>query len=409
MTLLRNSTPWLISLACGVGLVAAVGFGQQATVQSQSKSTTAPSTVAHAATVTELSNVFRTVSKRVLPSVVVLHTKQKTRADMTREEAEKFFDEHPEVPERFREFFRRRSEQDSPGGPDPRSPQSLGSGTIIDESGIILTNYHVVKNAREVIVQLHDGREFVATEVHGDPQTDVAIVRIEGAGRLQALSLGDSDPVQVGDWVLAIGSPFGLELSVTAGIISAKGRGPGIAVREDFLQTDASINPGNSGGPLVDMDGRMIGMNTAIATDTRVSSGVGFSVPVNLVRWISRQLIDDGRVRRAWIGVAVQPIDTQLALKLDVQVRTGAVVGSVMPGSPAAAAGIMPQDIIQHFDGKAIDGPRTLQLLVERLEVGKVYPVKIRRDGKNRTIKITLTEMPSPDNIRPRRRRRPQE
>lgn len=409
MTLLRNSTPWLISLACGVGLVAAVGFGQQATVQSQSKSTTAPSTAPHAATVTELSKVFRTVSKRVLPSVVVLHTKQKASSEVTREEAEKFFDEHPEVPERFREFFRPPSEQDSPGGPIPRSPQGMGSGSIIDESGIILTNYHVVKNAREVVVQLHDGREFVATEVHGDPRTDVAIVRIEGAGRLHALSLGDSDPVQVGDWVLAIGSPFGLELSVTAGIISAKGRGPGITEREDFLQTDASINPGNSGGPLVDMDGRMIGMNTAIATFTRGSSGVGFAVPVNMVRWISRQLIDDGRVRRAWIGVSVQAIDTQLAQRLDVQIRTGAVVGSVMPGSPAAAAGIIPQDIIQHFDGKAVDGPRTLQLLVERLEVGKVYPVKIRRNGKNRTIKITLTEMPSPDNIRPRRRRRPQE
>ncbi len=409
MTLLRNSTPWLISLVCGVGLVAVVGFGQQATVQSQPKSTTAPSTVAHAATVTELSNVFRTVSKRVLPSVVVLRTKQKARSEVTREEAEKFFDEHPEVPERFRDFFRRRNEQDGPGGPDPRSPQGMGSGSIIDKSGIILTNYHVVKNAEEVVVQLHDGREFVATEVKGDPQTDVAIVRIEGAGRLQALSLGDSDPVQVGDWVLAIGSPFGLELSVTAGIISAKGRGPGIAERENFLQTDASINPGNSGGPLVDMDGQMIGMNTAIATFTRSSAGVGFAVPVNMVRWISRQLIDDGRVRRAWIGVSVQPIDTQLARKLDVQVRTGAVVGSVMPGSPAAAAGILPQDIIQHFDGKAIEGPRTLQLIVERLEVGKVYPVKIRRDGKNRTIKITVTEMPSRDNIRPRRRGRPQE
>ncbi len=401
MTLLRNSTPWLISLVCGIGLVAAVGFGQQATVQSQSKSTTAPSTVAHAATVTELSNVFRTVSKRILPSVVVLHTKQKTRDEPTREEAQKFFDEHPDAPERLRELFRRRSEQDS--------PQGMGSGSIIDESGIILTNYHVVKNAEEVVVQLHDGREFVATEVKGDPRTDVAIVRIEGAGRLQALSLGDSDPVQVGDWVLAIGSPFGLELSVTAGIISAKGRGPGITEREDFLQTDASINPGNSGGPLVDMDGRMIGMNTAIATLTRSSAGVGFAVPVNMVRWISRQLIDDGQVRRAWIGVTVKPIDTQLARKRDVQVRTGTVVGSVMPGSPAAAAGLLPQDIIQHFDGKAIDGPRTLQLLVERLEVGKVYPVKIRRDGKDRTIQITLTEMPSPDNIQPRRRRQPQE
>ena len=283
----------------------------------------------------------------------------------------------------------------------------MGSGSIIDRSGIILTNNHVVKDAEEVVVRLHDGREFTAIDVKGDPRTDVAIVRIEGAGKLQPLQLGDSDATQVGDWVLAFGSPFGLDLSVTAGIISAKGRGPGITEREDFLQTDAAINPGNSGGPLIDMSGRVIGMNTAIATSTRSSAGVGFAVPVNMVRWVSRQLIEEGRVKRAWLGVGVQPIDAQVARQFDIQIGAGAIIGGVMPNSPAAKAGLSPKDIIQSFDGKTINGPRKLQSIVERVEVGKTYPVKIRRDGKQQTVKVTVAEMPATsDRIRQRFRER---
>ena len=166
--------------------------------------------------------------------------------------------------------------------------------------------------------------------IRDSPGTDGAIVRIEGAGKLQPLQLGDSDATQVGDWVLAFGSPFGLDLSVTAGIISAKGRGPGITEREDFLQTDAAINPGNSGGPLIDMSGRVIGMNTAIATSTRSSAGVGFAVPVNMVRWVSRQLIEEGRVKRAWLGVGVQPIDAQVARQFDIQIGAGAIIGGAV-------------------------------------------------------------------------------
>ena len=393
MKLLRSSTPWLFSLVCGVGLVAAVGFGQRTT----------PTKPVTAATVTELSSVFRNVSKQVLPSVVLLQVKQKALADRDRKDTEKSVEENPDAPQRFREDFR------GPGGLLPRGPQGMGSGSIIDRRGIILTNYHVIKNAEVVVVRLHDGREFVATDVKGDPRTDVAIVRIEGAGPLQALPLGDSDPLQVGDWVLAFGSPFGLELSVTAGIISAKGRGPGIAEREDFLQTDAAINPGNSGGPLVDMNGRMIGMNTAIATSTRSSAGVGFAVPVNMVRWVSRQLIEEGQVKRAWLGVAVRPVDSQLARQFDIKIGAGAIIGQVMEGSPAAKAGLTPKDIIQTFDSQAIDGPRKLQSIDERLEGGKTYPVKVLRDGKTRTIKVTVAEMPASDRIRSRRRERPRE
>lgn len=392
MKLLRSSTPWLISLVCGVGLVAAVGYGQRV---AQNKPAATPA----AATVTELSSIFRNVSKQVLPAVVSLRVKQKDPAEGGREDVEKFFEQNPDLPERFRDFYRRRR---GPGGSPPGGSQGMGSGSIIDAKGIILTNYHVIKDAQEVVVRLHDGREIVATEFMGDPRTDVAIVKIEGAGPLTALKLGDSDPVQVGDWVLAFGSPFGLDLSVTAGIISAKGRGPGIAEREDFLQTDAAINPGNSGGPLVDMNGRMIGMNTAIATNSRSSAGVGFAVPVNMVRWVSNQLIKDGKVKRAWLGVAVRPIDAQLARQFKIKIGAGAIIGEVMQNSPAAKSGLLPQDIIQHFDGKAIDGPRKLQSIVERLEVGKTYPVKIRRGGKNQTVKVTVAQMPASDKIRPR-------
>ena len=393
MKLLRSSTPWLISLVCGVGLVAAVGYGQRV-VQNKPAATPA------AATVTELSSIFRNVSKQVLPAVVSLRVKQKDPAEGGREDVEKFFEQNPDLPERFRDFYRRR--RGGPGGSPPGGSQGMGSGSIIDAKGIILTNYHVIKDAQEVVVRLHDGREIVATEFMGDPRTDVAIVKIEGAGPLTALKLGDSDPVQVGDWVLAFGSPFGLDLSVTAGIISAKGRGPGIAEREDFLQTDAAINPGNSGGPLVDMNGRMIGMNTAIATNSRSSAGVGFAVPVNMVRWVSNQLITDGKVKRAWLGVAVRPIDAQLARQFKIKIGAGAIIGEVMQNSPAAKSGLLPQDIIQHFDGQAIDGPRKLQSIVERLEVGKTYPVKIRRGGKNQTVKVTVAMMPASDKIRPR-------
>jgi len=392
MKLLRSSTAWLFSLICGIGLVAAVGFGQRA-----DRAKTPPV----AANVIQLSSVFRDVSKRVLPSVVSLQVKQKSPASRSPEDVEKFFEDHPEIPERFREFF------GGPNGQTPRGPQGMGSGSIIDRRGIILTNNHVVKDAEEVVVRLHDGREFIATDFKGDPRTDVAIVRIEGAGPLQPLQLGDSDSLQVGDWVLAFGSPFGLDLSVTAGIISAKGRGPGITEREDFLQTDAAINPGNSGGPLIDMSGRVIGMNTAIATSTRSSAGVGFAVPVNMVRWVSQQLIENGRVKRAWLGVGVQPIDAQAARQFDIKIGAGAIIGQVMQNSPAAKAGLSPKDIIQTFDGKTINGPRKLQSIVERLEVGKTYAVKIRRDGKQQTVKVTVAEMPaSSDRIRQRFRER---
>ena len=241
---------------------------------------------------------------------------------------------------------------------------------------------------------LHDGREFIASDVKGDERTDVAIVRIQGAKDLVPLALGDSDRIEVGDWVLAVGSPFGLDLSVTAGIISAKGRGPGIAEREDFLQTDAAINPGNSGGPLLDLKGQVVGINTAIATSTRSSAGVGFAVPVNMVRWVSRQLIDSGKVKRAWLGVGVEAVNAQVAQKHKAKLGRGTIVGQVMQGSPAEKAGVQSNDIILKFNSQDVAGPRSLQGIVERLEVGKSYAMRILRNGKNLNLKVTVAEMP---------------
>ena len=379
MKLIRSSTPWLVALVGGICLVvAAVSLGQRTT----------PTATATAIDATQLSSVFRDVAKKTLSSVVSIQVQQDAPEGGGPNIEELFKDLPPEIRERFRNRGQ---------FPIPRQPQGMGSGFIVDRAGIILTNYHVVKNASEVKVRLHDGREYIASDVKGDERTDVAIVRIEGAKNLTPLALGDSDRIEVGDWVLAVGSPFGLDLSVTAGIISAKGRGPGIAQREDFLQTDAAINPGNSGGPLLDLKGQVVGINTAIATSTRSSAGVGFAVPVNMVRWVSRQLIDNGNVKRAWLGVGVQPVDARIARKYQAQLGRGTIVGQVMQGSPAAKAGVQTDDIILKFNRQNVVGPRSLQGIVERLEVGKSYTMQILRSGKNVNLKVTVAEMPSRD------------
>ena len=305
-------------------------------------------------------------------------------------------------------FFGQFFGQQMPGRSEKQ--MSLGSGVIVAKDGIVITNNHVIADADDVRVALSDGREFPCKVLMKDDRYDLAVLKITSDETFPTIPIGDSDAVQVGDISLAIGNPFGVGQTVTSGIISGLARNS-ITDGEFgfFLQTDAAINPGNSGGPLVDMNGRMIGMNTAIATSTRSSAGVGFAVPVNMVRWVSRQLIEEGQVKRAWLGVAVRPVDSQLARQFDIKIGAGAIIGQVMEGSPAAKAGLTPKDIIQTFDSQAIDGPRKLQSIVERLEVGKTYPVKVLRDGKTQTIKVTVAEMPASDRIRSRRRERPRE
>jgi serine protease Do len=270
----------------------------------------------------------------------------------------------------------------------------MGSGVIYDRSGLVLTNNHVVAGDGEVTVRLTDGREFKAAKVWSDPKTDIAVVKIDGADDLVAAELGDSDEVSVGDWVLALGQPFGLESTVTSGIISAKGRGIGITPRENFLQTDAAINPGNSGGPLVNLDGQVIGINTAISSRSGGSDGVGFAVPVNLAKWVASQLVNGGTVHRAYLGVGIQPVTAALAEQFQVKPRHGVVVTDVYPNTPAANAGLKSGDVIVDYAGLEIRNPQELQVAVERSEIGRPHQIGIVRDGKSMSLTFTPQEQP---------------
>ncbi len=281
----------------------------------------------------------------------------------------------------------------------PRTPKhgqgGLGSGLVIDTSGLILTNNHVVSGGGDITVRLHDGREFKATKIRTDPKTDLAVLRIAGADNLTAARLGDSDRIEVGDWVLALGHPFGLEGTVTSGIVSAKGRGIGIAERENFIQTDAAINPGNSGGPLVNLDGEVIGINTAISSSSGGNEGVGFAIPINLAKWVAGQLSNGGTVHRARLGVMVQPLTDDLAKQFALKAREGVLVGDVVPDSPAAQAGLKAGDVIVMFAGKAMSTPQELQMVVEQTPIGKEQIVTALRDGKRMELKINPTETPA--------------
>ena len=273
--------------------------------------------------------------------------------------------------------------------------EGMGTGVIVDKSGIILTNNHVVKGADEVTVHMADGREFKAEEIKTDEQTDLAVLRIRDAGTLQAATLGDSDAMQIGDWVLAVGNPFELEQTVSAGIISGKGRELGSVQRSKFLQTDAAINPGNSGGPLVNLEGEVIGINTAIASNTGAYQGIGFAIPSNQAKWVMNQLIKKGAVERAYLGVKIQDVQRGVAEKLGVKHGEGVLVAEVMPNSPAAAAGLKDGDVVTDFDGHKIHGPRDLQELVERVPVDSHQKVTVVRDGKSVKLDVVAKAMPN--------------
>jgi serine protease Do len=278
----------------------------------------------------------------------------------------------------------------------PHGVSSSGSGVIVDPSGIVLTNNHVVAGGGDITVRLSDGREFKATEIKTDPKTDLAIVYIEvSGGSLPTARLGRSSEVEVGDWVMALGQPFGLEGTVTAGIVSAKGRGLGITDREDFIQTDAAINPGNSGGPLVNLDGEVIGINTAISSSSGGYQGVGFAVPIDLAKWVGGQLEQNGTVHRAYLGVMIQPVTQELAEHFKIKVHKGVWVGKVLNDSPAAKAGVKPGDVILKFAGQPVSNPRELQNFVERSPIGSSQPMVLVRDGSEMTLNITCNELPT--------------
>ncbi|RPI90057.1 MAG: Do family serine endopeptidase [Planctomycetaceae bacterium] len=397
MSTLKRNSNWIVGMAGAACLtLAAVGWAQRGPVLPM------PADPQALAAANNLSQAFRVAAKNTLPAIVAIETRGKAvvaRGPGGQDLKELFkgspledlFKQDP----RFREFF------DGQGRPTPQPrSQGMGSGFIIDSSGVILTANHVVADAEQVKVRLGDGREYIATEVKTDSKTDVAIVRIQAEGPLPTVPLGNSDETEVGDWVLAIGSPFGLEATVTAGIISAKGRGPDITEREDFLQTDAAINPGNSGGPLINLRGEVIGINTAISTRSGGYDGVGFAVPINLAHWVGDQLVRTGKVTRAYLGVAIQQIDDKLSRQFDVPVGRGALVSDVLAGSPAAEGGLEVGDLVLKFNGREVRGTRDLQGIVERCEAGKSYPMQIVRDGKEKTLSMNLKEMPQNFSLR---------
>ena len=269
--------------------------------------------------------------------------------------------------------------------------QSLGSGFIIDRDGYIITNNHVVDSAEEIKAKLADGREFKAKVIGRDKKTDLALIKIASPfENLPVLVLGDSDKIRVGDWVLAVGNPFGLGHTVTQGIISATGRVIGSGPYDDFLQTDAPINPGNSGGPLVNLKGEVVGINTAIVPG---GQGLGFSIPSNMARSVTSQLKEKGRVVRGWIGVTIQTVTPEMAKSFGLKEAKGALVGDVAPGGPAEKGGIKRGDIITVFDGKEVKSANDLPLLVAETAVGKVVDVTVVRDGKNVPVKIRVEEL----------------
>ena len=336
-----------------------------------------------------LSSAFRTVADELLPSVVSIENRPAVAASWNSAGKPQPSNEgmrrgNPFKGTPFEDMFRDFEPQSPNMGPRRSipSPQGgIGSGVIIDKSGIIMTNNHVVAGGGEVTVRTHDGREFVATNVWTDPKTDLAVVKIE-ATNLVAATLGDSDKIAIGDWVIALGQPFGLESTVTAGIISAKHRGIGITARENFLQTDAAINPGNSGGPLVNLHGEVVGINTAIHSRSGGNEGIGFAVPSNLARWVGDQLVEGGSVKRAYLGVGIQPVTQELAKELEVKPRGGVVVTDVYPETPAAKSGLESGDVIVRFGDKMVATPQALQLAVERSPIGKSQTIEVVRDGK---------------------------
>ena len=325
------------------------------------------------------SGSFAQVAESVGPAVVNINTVTRVSG---RTPVEEFFGD-----EFFKRFF-----GDAPERQQVQS--SLGSGVIVDPSGIVLTNAHVVERATEIEVSTADGKKHKAKLAGVDKKTDLAVLKLQGGGPYPAANLGDSDAVRVGDWVLAIGSPFGLQKTVTAGIISAKGRSIGQGPFDDFLQTDAAINPGNSGGPLVNMSGEVVGINSAILSRTGGNVGIGFSIPVNMAKRIYTELAAKGKVTRGWLGVSIQPLTPELAKSFGLKEPNGVLISDVMQQSPAATAGITSGDVIIEFDKKKVDSPQELQKVVAATPPGRAVPLKVWRDKGEKTLEIKIGETP---------------
>ncbi len=334
---------------------------------------------------------FSSLAEMVSPAVINIRTEKKVKSggNVFRNFHRGPFGKDDPFEDFFNKFF----------GQDPKefTQRSLGSGFIINQKGYIVTNNHVVENADKIRVKLKNGKEFDASIVGRDPKTDLALIKIESGSDLPVVALGDSGSLKIGEWVVAIGNPFGLEHTVTAGIVSAKGRVIGSGPYDNFIQTDASINPGNSGGPLINMNGEVVGINTAIQAG---GHGIGFAIPINLAKGIIEQLQKYGDVTRGWIGVVIQDISDELSEYYGIEKGKGALVSEVVPGDPADKAGINAKDIILEVDGKPVESSRDLSRMIADIQVGKVIDIKVLRNGKEKIFTVKIAKRPEDTKIR---------
>jgi serine protease Do len=332
---------------------------------------------------------FADLAERLKPAVVNVSTSQSARAVVQ--------NERPQAPpgspfeDFFRDFFDRQQRDGVPG--PQRRAQSLGSGFVIDKSGIVVTNYHVIADADEITVIFDDNTSFPAEIVGRDQKTDLAVLRVKADQDLPSVPWGDSEISRVGDWVVAIGNPFGLGGSVTAGIISARGRNINAGPYDNFIQTDASINRGNSGGPMFNLDGEVIGINTAIFSPSGGSVGIGFAIPSNLAKRVVQQLIEFGETKRGWLGVQIQTVNDEIAESLGLDKPRGALVSKVNDGGPAAEAGIEAGDVILQFADRPVVEMRTLPRIVADTEIGDTVDVVVWRKGAEKKLRVKVGEL----------------
>lgn len=328
---------------------------------------------------------FVELAKKLKPTVVNISTEKKPK-QQKRQQARPFGNS-PFGNDPFQDFFDRFFDDQRPQN---RAQKSLGSGFVISEDGYILTNNHVVEGADEIRVKFDNRKELKAELKGSDAKLDLALIKVVSDEKLTVASMGNSDEIEVGEWVMAIGNPFGLAETVTAGIVSAKGRVIGSGPYDDFIQTDASINPGNSGGPLFNAKGEVVGINSAIIAG---GQGIGFAIPVNMAKAIVAQLKDNGKVTRGWIGVSIQPVTKDLADSFGLAAERGALVSEVVPESPAEKGGVKSGDIIISFDGKDIREVNDLPRLVAATSTGRTVSVKVVREGKEESLALVIEKM----------------
>ena len=339
---------------------------------------------------------FADMAEKLSPTVVNIYTTQTVEVSSSPHQF--FFPDEMEIPEPFKRFF---GIPDMPEQAPKREMKrtSLGSGVIFTADGYIITNNHVVEDADEINVTLHTFEEYEATIVGRDPKSDVALLKIESKTDLPYVTFGDSDSLRVGEWVLAIGNPFGLQKTVTAGIVSAKGRAINNESYGNYIQTDASINPGNSGGPLFNLNGEMVGVNTAIFSRTGGNIGIGFAIPVNMAKNVLAQLKEHGKVTRGWLGVMIQQVTPDLADNFGLDRPIGALVGQVVPGSPAEKAGLNAGDVIIEYNGKEVSQMSMLPAMVASTSVGEKATIVLIRDGKKQNITVEIGKMEDEDSV----------